>query len=398
MESLKTRGVINSEVFTLKESFLGTRWLPMLIKPFVQLYSKSLNLVNKLRFDVWIISGVDLHIEQSFKIFYSGQPKNKYYLGELAFGDSYNEQFIGRMWIWTLTFMVLKNRRDYAFMFFETRESLCRFFNHKNIYSVPDWVNAEIDLSMDMESRAKLNRTAKSNVNKVKKNKLEYELSREISHFDHFYKNMYLPYIDKKYHKQAVFRKYEEMRNSFHNGELLFIRKNGSYIAGVLIDYAMMHGIPRITQLGVLDGNTEYVAIGAINALYYYIMEYLKKQGHKKFYVGWSRPFLNDGVLNFKKNWGCKISLESKRIFFFIPLCMNKFTKSFLINNPFINVKQKSPVGTVFVDSAQLGCDFNLEKLKKKYFLNGLTNVMVSDLSDDKIQKISFQDHHFENL
>lgn len=394
MESLKIHRSINSEVFTLKGSFFVSRWLPTLIKPFVAFYYKSLNLLNKFRFDVWIISGVDPHIEQSFKVLYSGQPKNKYYLGELAFGDSYNELFIGRMWIWTLAFMVLKNRRDYAFMFFETRESLCRFLNHKNIYFVPDWVNAEIDLSMDMESRSRLNRSAKYNVKKIKKNKLEYKLSRENSHFDHFYKNMYLPYIRKRHHKQAVFRKYEEMKNSFQNGELLFIRKNGSYIAGVIIDYAMMHGIPRITQLGVLDGNTEYVDLGAISALYYYTMEYLKKQGHKKFYVGWSRPFLNDGVLNFKKNWGCKFSLESGRIFFFVPLCMNRFTKSFLINNPFINVKQKNPVGTVFVDCAQLGYDFNLEKLKKKYFLNGLTNVMVSDLSNDKIQKTSFQHQH----
>jgi hypothetical protein len=72
---------------------------------------------------------------------------------------------------------------------------------------------------------------------------------------------------------------------------------------------------------------------------------------------------------------------------------MNKFTKSFLVNNPFINVRRKKPVGTIFVDCSQLGCDYNLEKLKKKYFLNGLTNVMIYDLSDDKIKYL--KNHHF---
>ena len=72
------------------------------------------------------------------------------------------------------------------------------------------------------------------------------------------------------------------MKKSFESGELLQIKEGQEIVAGVIIDYKVMDEMPRITILGVLRGDFNYVKRGAIIALYYYTIQYLKEGNHKK--------------------------------------------------------------------------------------------------------------------
>ena len=137
---------------------------------------------------------------------------------------------------------------------------------------------------------------------KIKRNHLDFFVTKDPAFFDFFYHRMYLPYMRERHRSRAIYREHEDMRKSFDHGELLFIRKGQDLIAGVLIDYQIMETIPRTTQLGVLDGNADYVREGALAAIYYYTIKYLKDKGHQRFNVGLSRPFLSDGVLRYKRN------------------------------------------------------------------------------------------------
>ena len=107
-------------------------------------------------------------------------------------------------------------------------------------------------------------------------------------------------------------------------------------IAGVLIDYKVMNGIPRTVQLGVLSGDFHYVKKGALIAIYYYTIEYLRKKNHKKLSLGLARPFINDGLLNQKLSWGAKIVCETSNAFLLRRLSHRKCVDTFFSNNPFI--------------------------------------------------------------
>jgi len=63
---------------------------------------------------------------------------------------------------------------------------------------------------------------------------------------------MHRPYISKRYGNLAI-------KISFENGELLLVKGAQEIVAGVIIYYKVVNGIPKITQLGVLRGEFGYV-------------------------------------------------------------------------------------------------------------------------------------------
>jgi len=345
--------------------------------------------VNRLRFKVWLITGLDKLSGKHYTVVFSGHPTSKNYFSELIFGNRYRVTFLGNLWVWQLMILLFQNRRRYLFMLFETRESFAKFMPGKNLFFIPDWVGAEVDLSRDMASKSKSSSSIKRNVEKINKNKYEYSISKNSKDLKYFYNNMYTPYIKVRHQNKAFLKKYTEIKKIFHDGELLFIKKDHSIIAGVIINYDQPNGTPRLTQLGVLDGNFKYVKDGVISALYYYAMEYLRDMGFRSLNVGWSRPFLHDGILNYKKKWRCRFGLETMRMFVLLPLVMNQFAKSFLYNNPFMSIHQRLLMGNVFIDGSVQGEKINLEKLKNRYLKNGLSDIMMYDLSGDTFKKIT---------
>jgi hypothetical protein len=175
----------------------------------------------------------------------------------------------------------------------------------------------------------------------MKKGNFEYTISKDPTDFDFFYNNMYIPYIMNRHGDCGLKVSFERMKNSFENGELLFIKQKGKAIAGVIIDYKVMNGTPRTTQLGVLRGDFDYVRKGALIAIYYYTIEYLREKGYKKYSVGLARPFINDGMLNHKLYWGANIVCERSKAFLLCILSNKKCIKDFLLNNPFICIDKK---------------------------------------------------------
>ena len=147
---------------------------------------------------------------------------------------------------------------------------------------------------------------------------------------------MYLPYLFNRHGNLGLEMSLENMKRSFENGELLLIKDGQDVIAGALIDYKIMNGIPWMIQVGILRGDFNYVKKGALTAIYYYTIEYLRKRNHKKFSLGYARPFIYDGLTQHKLYWGANIVCETSKAFLLCILSHKKCLKTFLLNNPFI--------------------------------------------------------------
>jgi hypothetical protein len=117
----------------------------------------------------------------------------------------------------------------------------------------------------------------------------------------------------------------------------------------------------------VLNGDIDYVKKGAYMAIYYYTIEYLRKKNHKKFSLGSTRPFINDGILNFKLDWGANIVCEASSAFLLCILSNRKCTKDFLKNNPFLCIDRNRLTLETFsnADSKQ---DKKYEKIRKRIY------------------------------
>ena len=159
------------------------------------------------------------------------------------------------------------------------------------------------------------------------------------------------------------------------------IKEGQKIVAGVIIDYKMMNDIPRITKLGVLEGDFKYVKRGVLIALYYYTIQYLKERNHEKFSLGSTRPFFSDGILQHKLNWGAKIVCESSNAILLSLLSKNKRLIRFLSSNPFVIRNRNSLALATFSDSSSNECPY-LPKDEKKLKLYGLEKSISYSLVD----------------
>lgn len=337
---------------------------------------------RKLRINLWIISGEEPP-ETDFSIIYAGHEKHKNYIADLAFGNSYAETPIGTTWIWNLDRMITKNPHDCSLMILEVNKVFCRLIDSKKMFFIPIWVDGEVDIPVDMSSFVKANSSVRSDVRRIKKNNLQVEVTSEQRQFDDFYNNMYIPHITRVHGNRSVLMTYHEMKKNTKNCELLLIKKDKEYVAGLLIRYDSKKNIPRLWQLGIKDGNPDYVKAGAMGALYYYAMKYLKEKGYKKVNYYLSRAFLKDGVIQYKKKWGLKIASSTKKGFLVKPLSNTNGIKRFFSRNPFIYGDKDQFNSAIFLESNQLCSEKDFEQFYKKFCFKGLHQFVVYVFGDN---------------
>ena len=292
----------------------------------------------------------------------------------MIFKENFNEIYLGKIGIWRLFFYLWGTKKSYDLIVVKSRIKFCSLLKSKYNFVIPDWISCEMDLTCDVGTQSMSKRTLKNNIRKMKRGNFKYTITKDSDDLYFFYYYMHLPYILKRHGDSAVKISFEEMKTSFENGELLLIREGQNIVAGVIIDYKMMNGVPRITKLGVLSGDFNYVKRGVLIALYYYTIQYLKEKKHQKFSLGSTRPFLSDGVLHHKLNWGAKIVSETSHAFLVSLLSKKECLKSFLASNPFILNDRNTLSLAIFPDQSSKECPY-LPKDQNKIKLYGLNKI-----------------------
>ena len=345
-------------------------------------FKLSYRLVQELRINIWIITG-KASLKRQLSIIYAGSEKHKNYIANLVFDDVDSEIIIGK-WLWNF-FKITKKKDACSFMVLEINKSFKRLFDNKKSFFIPCWISGEVDISIDTSLIIKADSSLKSDIRRIKKHNLQFELAKSQHQFDHFYNNMYLPYITMAHENRTIQMTYSNMKKQFKNCDLLLVKKEKEHVGGILIIYE--NNVPRLWSIGIKDGSADFLKAGVIGALYYFSVEYLKQKGYKKVHFGISRAFLEDGILRYKMKWGLKIVDSTKKGFLIKPLSLSIVTKEFFINNPFIYADQDGLTGAIFLENDQLHSEKHLKKIYKKYSLKGISNFDVY-LFGDSIKKI----------
>jgi hypothetical protein len=246
---------------------------------------------------------------------------------------------------------------------------------------VPDWVVGTYDLSIDINKHVSQDRTLSSNRRKIESNNLCFEITHDEDQFEKFYHEMFLPYVSRRWIKQAEIAEYDVLKRYFKAGELLLIKKDSYYIAGVLIYYAQH--TPKLLVLGVKDGNFEYVELGAVAAIYQFALTYLKERGYRYVDVGSTRAFLNDGVLLQKKKWKFKIVSFRDYGFLIDIVSPNNGVQEFFINNPFMFIQGTELIGAIFLEAERSLEKINFPDIYRKYHVEGLSRISLYRFSKE---------------
>ena len=323
---------------------------------------------------VWILWGRETSSKDTLKVLYAGGNQTKNYLINLLFDSSCVENYLGRKGIWKLLRIVKQVGGDCSLVAMEVPQNLRTAFREKNQFYIPLWISGEIEI-LDKKPECFKKETLRSDLRKIEKNNLSFEVTNDLSHLHNFYWNMYYPYITKRHGNVAFVMSYEAMEHKFKKCELLLIKKGSEYIAGILLVYSKQ-GV-RLWSLGIKDGSREYISDGAMGALFYFSYLYLRQKGYKKINLGGSRPFLHDGVLRYKAKWDQKIVRADARGLLVKPLLNSARVKGFFLNNPFIFQQKDCLNVALFVEGTQLLGDKEFSRILKKYYLPGISKIFI---------------------
>jgi hypothetical protein len=357
---------------------------PNRLKKFFHRFFYPLRLLLQLRLKLWLATGDEITSGAPLSILYAtpfgytnpigwDARRDINYLCELALGPSFKEYYYGRIWLWNIPKLIKNHNGAYALVIVQLHESNLKLLKSPNWFFIPNWVIGEIKAPLN-EAILK-NSSIKSDLRRIRKHSLNFEVTQNYKRFDEFYYNMYVPHITKAHGSSAYIMPYNYMRAEFQKCELLLIKKKEERIAGILI---VNDEVPRLWCLGVRDKNPEYIKDGAVGALLYYSLLYLKNKDYTTINFGLSRAFLSDGVLQYKRKWSQTIVGATPFGYALKILAYTDPIKAFLQKNPFIYRSYEGLQGTVFVDADKALSSDEIEKIDKKYFHEGLSKLHVS--------------------
>lgn len=363
------------------------RALPLFVRLVFRPIEKIYWLLRVIRLDRWILQGNEITSKQKLEILYAGTKENRHFLTMLAFDSSSTERYVGKAWLWNIPKIMKEKVHHDSILFMEVPEVFRKLFGKSKYLYIPSWVNGEVDAFSPVKSDS-----VQTDLRRIKKNKLSFEVTNELNQFDNFYYNMYLPYITEAFGNRAVILSYDFMKSEFRKHglykNLLLIKKEEECIAGILLGYSKK-GV-HLHCLGVKDGNFDYVKDGAIGALFYFPLIYSKENGYKKVNFGLTRAFLKDGVFEFKKKRGMQITGASTMGFLVKPLSTSAGVKGFFLNNPFLYMDEMGFNGAVFIDNDQSLSEGDFERIYKDYYLPGMDKFFIYRFAgvDNKTKEI----------
>ncbi len=307
-------------------------------------------------------------------IFFSKKLYERLLLDKLL-GYDYQLHLIGRFSRKSLEKEFTFASKESDIVIFDGNYSVAHRFLSKieGITFMPHWVDQVNSSFTGLQDFAKSkNRNAYEDIRVIKKRGFEYVFSRSPELLLFFYENMYLPFTSNRFQQGRTSSGFKEIEQSFKKGGLALIRLNGKFLSGTVVELVNKTIHPMYS--GVLNGDITLLKEDVSIALYYYYFLLANERGFSCVDFGFSRPFLNDGVLRYKSKWNSHLEFDPRQINIFAYKIsrVSPAIKKFLLSNPLITVEGDKLVGNIFLED---GTDVNGEELSHKYLFNGLSSI-----------------------
>jgi hypothetical protein len=157
------------------------------------------------------------------------------------------------------------------------------------------------------------------------------------------------------------------------NSKLLLVKLNGEYVYGGIFSCTKNKIIASFS--GIMDGYLKYLKQGLGAASYYFLILWAKENGFDLLNFGNSKPFLNDGLLRYKRKWGMSIKKAESNypgIFSFKIINNCESIQSFLTNNPLITLENNHLKGIFFLNDKHRIASEDLQRLIEIYNIPNL--------------------------
>lgn len=299
---------------------------------------------------IYLFEGTDPHSQAPLSFIYAGdlyQMQN--YWDHMLLADGFQKRPLGRRFFWQLLPGMKKKFPDVSVLLIEQTSLTSLFLDAKPGFPIPLWVRMEMDITPPIKGL--LSRQRADIERLIRKNRLSFRMSQSRQDFDDFYHKMYIPYLRHRYTDTASITPYEDFIQTIPKGEIIFIQQDGQTIAGASLEFE--HGNPMLRRIGIACANLEYVRMGAIGAIYYFLVQELKKRGHTRIDMGGTRALLSDGLTKYKLSLGLRLNKKNSQhsCVRLMLLRDTEAARTFLTNNPFLFKNKKAKLcRAVFVE------------------------------------------------
>jgi hypothetical protein len=325
-----------------------------------------------VRVELWSIEGEERTSGLPLTILCGVTGVDRNYLLGLIFGPAYRERRLGRFWLWNLG-KAIAAAPECSLVLVDACESHLRLAGRADWFLIPAWVLGTVGLPRDAAATHKVN----GDLRRIRRHGLVGEISNDPAQFDDFYHNMHVPYVAETFGDCAAVAPYERLRAEFERGFLLLVKNQEKTIAGQVV-MRLPEG-PCFRDMGVRDGNRDYVRDGAACALYHFGLQHLQESGCTSASFGWSRAFLRDGVLVFKKKWSQRLVGSYPNGFALRVVAQRPAVRAFLGNNPFIFRRRGQLFAAVFVDASAPLAPEQSRQIGRDYVHPGLARLIIYD-------------------
>ena len=303
-------------------------------------------LAGAARSNVWVLAGTEAASGTPLRILFAGGDRQRDYWSRLAFAGDCTETPLGKVYLWQLLYLLRRNSQRCDLAVIEGRGLQRRLYQGVGDFYLPLWVDSSVELPLTPASKG-----AKEDLRRIRKHQLGYELTKDTQLLREFYDHMYLPTVRDRHGEQSHISRFEELARSLGRGDnqLLLVRHEGVAIAGVII---IKSAVPRLWLAGIRDSSMAYRRMGAVGATYHFPAQALAAEGFKRMDMGRSRPFFNDGVMNYKGKWNHRLDGFDSDGMVLRVLAASAAARGLLARQPFAHLQDGRLHGAVFVDDA----------------------------------------------
>lgn len=354
----------------------------------------------KLKFLVRLVdlrSQVHILHTKDLTILYIGDKTNLHYISSILSIEEPKKELLGEVFIWGINKKINQYNKNVDIILIKTDRFFQHYLQKKGYIIIPEWMETCLERSEPSEIFFKhVKESARDDIaRKIKRYDFTYEITSDPQKFKVFYDSIYLPFILNR-HRKIVLPEaidYLKIKNMFERGELLLVKEKEEIVAGsIFFTYGK---IASLMHLGV-KLEPDYLNKGAGSAIYYFFIDWAKKQGFNLIKFGGARPFLEDGLFRYKRKWGLtiKISKDMYGIFGF-KFCKNyvKQAIAFMEKNPFIYIEKDKLKAIIFL-SEKISIK-KIQEIWKKHYTSGLAELIIFTKQDPSPKIKSFvQDNY----
>lgn len=206
---------------------------------------------------------------------------------------------------------------NYDFAICPTNPASEALFSYQGWRIVPRFIEWVMDLRKPLEEIFQ-RKNIKKEISRLRKFNYTFKTMKSESALKEFYNEMLIPTVRKRHKEGAFISKLGNLEEKLKNGYLLSAYRKDKWIGALLVVLESTK-TTRAANWGWRNGDVRLMRDGITSALTFELINRTKTEGFEYLNMGNSQPFLDDGVFQFKHNWGFRtlfpgVDLESGKI------------------------------------------------------------------------------------